>query len=188
MGQALEMNEGAEGLRSIKVQEMTTSLSIIASLSEIIASIALVISLIFVGVQLRMNTRATKSASAIAASTATSEWYRALGGNAENSALFRAFVANPEGLTPDQRYQSVVNLYAAILIFQNNFYLAKEGTLDPEMKDTITQSISVIKDYPGWKYFWEERRSMFLSKFQDYVDALMTTDSKFSSTVYDPAP
>lgn len=167
---------------------MTTSLSIIASLSDVIASIALVISLIFVGVQLRMNTRATKSASAIAASTATSEWYRALGGNAENSALFRAFVANPEGLTPDQRYQSVVNLYAAILIFQNNFYLAKEGTLDPEMKDTITQSISVIKDYPGWKYFWEERRSMFLSKFQDYVDALMTTDRKFSSTVYDPAP
>ena len=166
---------------------MSDYLSIIASLSHVIASIAIVISLIFVGVQLQLNTSATRSVSAIAASTATSEWYRALGSNLENSALFRAFVTNPDDLTDDQRYQMVVNLYAAVLIFQNNFYLANEGTLDPEMKDTITQSISVIKDYPGWKYFWEERRSMFLIKFQEYVDCIMTTDSKFSPKIYDPA-
>ncbi len=155
---------------------MKIKLSDIASIAEIIGAIAIVISLIFVGVQLQGNTRATLSASAIAASTATAQWYTTLGSSERNSTLFRDFVSNPDSLTPDKRFQAIINLHGVILIFQNNFYLAKEGTLDPGIKDSITEAIVIIKDRPGWEMYWKQRRSIFLDEFQSYVDELMLSE------------
>ena len=120
---------------------MKYKLSDIANFSEIFGTIAIVVSLIFVGVQLQDSTRATRSASAIAASTATAQWYTTLGSSEQNSALFRNFMASPNSLSPEQRFQAVMNLHGVLLIFQNNFYLASEGTLDPGMKDSISEAI-----------------------------------------------
>lgn len=165
---------------------MKNKLSDIASIAEIIGAIAIVISLIFVGVQLEGNTQATRSASAIAASTATSQWYVALASSERNSILFRDFITDPDSLTTEERYQAIMNLHGAIIIWQNNFYLGQEGTLDPRIKDSVTETIAIIKDRPGWQMYWEQRRSVFFPEFQSYVDELMLSDKHQSAgTIYD---
>ena len=54
---------------------MKLTLTEIAELAEVIAAGAIVISLIFVGMQLRENTIATKSANANASVAAIQDWY-----------------------------------------------------------------------------------------------------------------
>jgi hypothetical protein len=54
---------------------MKLTLTEIAELAEVIAAVAIVISLIFVGMQLRENTIATKSANANASVAAIQDWY-----------------------------------------------------------------------------------------------------------------
>ena len=66
-----------------------------ALIAEIVGSVAVVISLIFVGVQLQANTSATRSATASAASSSTSAWYIAMGGLTQASALFFNFMNDP---------------------------------------------------------------------------------------------
>ncbi|WNC70786.1 hypothetical protein RGQ13_11655 [Thalassotalea psychrophila] len=163
---------------------MNEKLSDYSSIAEIISAVAIVLSLIFVGVQLQENTKATRADSAISASTATAQWYIALGGSAENSTLFRNFVMQPEALTKEQRFQAVMNLHAILLIFQNNFYLASEGTLDAKMKDSIAEAVVVIKDQPGWRLYWKERRAIFLPEFQAYIDELTKAERKVSLGIY----
>ena len=74
-----------------------------ALMSEIVGAGAIVISLIFVGVQLQANASATKSATASAASAATSSWYIAMGTSEQASALFFNFMNAPDLLTPEER-------------------------------------------------------------------------------------
>lgn len=161
---------------------MKIKLSDIASIAEIIAAIALVISLVFVGVQLQDNTKATKSASAIAASSGIAQWYMHMGHNGESAVIFRDFIATPDLLTPEEQHRGVLLLHSAMWGFQNNYYLVKEGTLEQRIQDSISQSIIIIKDTPGWKHYWLQRRSTFLPEYQRYVDELMTSDVSHNAT------
>ncbi|MFT5520260.1 MAG: hypothetical protein ACI9IA_000850 [Enterobacterales bacterium] len=163
---------------------MKYKLSDAAHISEIIGAIAIILSLAFVGIQLQKNTSATKSASAISATNSMAEWYTTLGSSEKNSTLFRNFMADPNSLTEEQQFQIIMNFHAVILILQNNYYLANEGTLDPEMKNSISESLVVVKDFPGWKLYWRTRRSLFLKGFQEYVDNLSKVDRKLSSEIY----
>jgi hypothetical protein len=163
---------------------MKYQLSDAANISEIVGAVAIVFSLVFVGVQLQKNTIATRSATAIAATNSMSQWYSNLGSNEKNSNLFRNFMANPNSLSEEQRFQVIMNFHAVMLVLQNNYYLANEGTLDPEMKNSISESIVVIKDSLGWKMYWRTRRALFLTGFQDYVDTLTRVDRKVSSEIY----
>jgi hypothetical protein len=163
---------------------MKYKLSDAANIAEIIGAVAIVFSLVFVGVQLKKNTVATRSASAIAVADSMSQWYSNLGSNEKNSNMFRNFMADPNSLSEEQRFQVIMNFHGVMLILQNNYYLANEGTLDPEVKDSISESIVVIKDSLGWKMYWRTRRALFLTGFQDYVDTLTSLDRKVSSEIY----
>jgi hypothetical protein len=154
-----------------------------ALIAEIIGSIAVVVSLIFVGVQLRDNTSATKSATASAASSATSAWYNAMGTSAQASALFFDFMNDPDSLTPQERLQAVLAVHGALTNFQTSFMLANQGTLDIQIKDTILEAVVVVKDKPGFKYYWEQRRAFFYHQFQEYVEQLMKVERTTSNDI-----
>jgi hypothetical protein len=155
-----------------------------ALIAEIVGSAAIVVSLIFVGVQLRSNTSATKSATASAASSATTAWYSAVGTSAQASALFFNFMNAPDTLTPQERLQAVLIVHGVLVNFQTSFMLANEGTLDPQIKDTILEAVVVVKDKPGFKYYWEQRRAFFYDQFQEYVEKLMKVERITSNDIF----
>lgn len=155
-----------------------------ALIAEIIGSVAIVISLIFVGVQLRANTSATRSATASAASSATSAWYNAMGTSAQASALFFNFFNDPAALSPEERLQAVFIVHGALVNFQTSFMLANEGTLDSQIKDAILEALVVVKDKPGFKYYWEQRRAFFYAEFQEYVEQLTKVERTTSKDIF----
>jgi hypothetical protein len=57
------------------------------NMSEFIGVSVVIISLIFVGIQIRESNRATMSAMAIASIDKTTAWYVELGNNSESSAI-----------------------------------------------------------------------------------------------------
>lgn len=154
-----------------------------ALIAEIVASVAIVVSLIFVGVQLRSNTSATRSATASAASSAISAWYNAMGTSAQASALFFNFMNDPDSLTPQERLQSVFAVHGVLVNFQTSFMLANEGTLDRQIKDTILEAVVVVKDKPGFRYYWEQRKAFFYDEFQEYVEQLMKVERTTSNDI-----
>ena len=154
-----------------------------ALIAEIVGSAAVVVSLIFVGVQLRANTSATRSATASAASSSTSTWYNAMGTSPQASALFFNFMNDPDSLSPQERLQAVFSVHGVLVNFQTSFMLANEGTLDDQIKDTILEAVVVVKDKPGFKYYWEQRRAFFYNEFQAYVEQLMKVERTTSNDI-----
>jgi hypothetical protein len=160
------------------------TLNELGSLGEFIGAIAVVFSLIFVGIQLRGNSMETRAATSNAASAAMSTWYTALGTEEQSSALFWNFMADPDALTPEQRFQVIMLLHGALVCFQNSYYLAGEGVLSKEILGSILESIVVVKDQPGWKLYWSQRRAFFMTEFQAYVDSLMASERNTSEGIY----
>ena len=165
---------------------MKYSLKKIALITEIIGGLALFISLIFVGVQFKENTIATKSATANAANAITVSWYTETGNSKQSSQLLWDYIKDPKSITTAaEKFQATILLHGLILSFQNNYYLANEGTLDQNVQESLTASISAIKNQPGWQEYWKNRESHFFLEFRDYMNSILTSDSEVNEGLYD---
>ncbi len=163
---------------------MKRNLSEFAQVAEIISAFAIVLSLIFVGFQLNDNAKATRSATANATIASMSSWYTANGQSEQASALFLSAIENPGAQSREQWYQFVLNFHAMMLNFQNSFYLVEEGTLDHEIRDSLTAVISGVKDQPGFHRYWAQRRDIFFPEFQSYVDEILASEQVNSKGLY----
>jgi uncharacterized membrane protein len=164
---------------------MKVRLKKIALLVEVLGGIAILISLVFVGIQLKENTKATRSSTATATIDTMTNWYVTMGANAETSASFYRFLANPESMTKEERIQHIYNFHGLFLAFQNSYYLSLEGTLDERIPKSLNQVIYGVKDQPGFKLYWKSRKSIFFEEYREYVDDLLNSTDIVSDGVYE---
>ena len=152
---------------------MKLKLSELASIAEVIGAVAIVISLIYVGVQVTDSTQAVRSASANETSAALSSSYIQLGTNQQASQVFRAGVSSPESLSQDELFQYIMQLHGLFFEYQAAYYLAQEGTLDVDLQEAMSNTILGVRDQPGFQLYWGQRRELFKADFREYVDRLL---------------
>ena len=157
-----------------------------ALIAEVAGGVAIIISLVFVGIQLGDNTRATRSAMAMEANATSFSWYLRMGSDPNTSGLFYRFMTDFDSLTQEEKFQMVMYQHAVILSFQNRFYLVNEGTLDAETLHTIMEVMVILKDRPGWQYYWANRRALFLPEFRAFMDELIKDDREISQSLFQP--
>ena len=163
---------------------MKIKLKKIALRVEIQGGVAILISLIFVGIQLKDNTKATRSSTATATIGTMTDWYVTMGTNAEASSSFWKFLSDPNSMTKEEQLQHIYNLHGLLLTFQNSYYLALEGTLDERIPESLNQVIIGVKDQPGFQLYWKARKSIFFKEYRDYVDEIMKSNTKVSEGIY----
>jgi hypothetical protein len=164
---------------------MEFNLDQVALIVEIIGGIVIIISLIFVGLQLKESAKATRSATAVTTVSELTSWYSNLGNSEQGSYVFWNFMTNPDSITPVERFQAIMNLHGILLTWQNSYYLVKEGTLDKRVQESLLEIINGVKNNPGFQIFWQSRKAIFLKAFQEYVEEIMATDKTNSEGIYD---
>ncbi len=160
------------------------SLEQLANIAEVFGMLIVAITLIYLTVQMRQNIRATRSATANESVSTVTAWYREIGNSEQSSTLFYNANADPEAQTPEEWFQFVLIFHGLFLAFQNSYYLAREGTLDDRITQSITEAIVGVKDQPGFQLYWRQRKAIFFLEFQDYIETIMSSDRRVSEGVY----
>ena len=75
-------------------------------------------------------------------------------------------------------------MHAAMLAFQNSYLLAEEGSIDFELRESATMAISGVKELPGFRRYWRQRKSYLHSGFADYVDQLLKQKTDVTVDIY----
>jgi len=156
----------------------------IGAAGELIGAFAVVISLIFVGAQIRHSAGAVRSAAANDASMAMQNWYLNIGSNRQASDMWFNAMTSPEPLSRNDEFQFMMMFHAALLGMQNSYFLSQEGTLDAEFREAITTAIVAVKDLPGMDRFWRQRRGFFHAGFTEYIDGLLARDAIETLDIY----
>ena len=156
----------------------------LASVAEIVGGVAVVISLIYVGLQVNDSTSSIRSAAASDATTAMQSWYLEMGRNRQASDAWFNAMTSPEPLPAHDEFQFLMSMHAAILGMQNSYLLSKEGTLDDEFREAVTTAIIAVKDLPGMDRYWRQRRGFFHTGFAEYVDGLLAQDAIETLDIY----
>jgi hypothetical protein len=124
---------------------MKQRLADLASIAEIIGAIAVVISLIYVGIQVNDANSAVRSAAANDANVAVQSWYLQIGSDPENSRFYYGALMSEEALPNEREFQFLMMTHALYLGLQNGFLLAEKGTIDPELRRALGTAVYGIK-------------------------------------------
>ncbi len=154
------------------------------ALGELIGGIAIIVSLVYVGIQVKDNAGAVRSAAANDANVATQSWYMQIGSDRQTSELIYEALTSEVALSNQEEFQFLMMMHGSILAFQNSYLLAEEGTIDFELRESATTAMSGIKELPGFRRYWRQRRSYLHSGFADYVDQLLKQKTDVTVDIY----
>ncbi len=152
---------------------MGSSLEKIQKLTELAAAAAVVISLAFVGYEVRQNTVAVKSAAAQAVNENFAAWYSAVQSDRQLLGISMAGMKDFAGLSGVDKAQFIAMHMALLLNAQNAFYQWQDGWLSSELWRAWDLLVGVFFSTPGGRQFWDERSYIFGESFQAHIEQVL---------------
>ena len=157
---------------------------VLGNFGEFFGAVAVVVSLIYVGVQVNRSTSAIRSAAENDASAAMQSWYLEMGTKRQASDTWINAMRSQEPLPDHDEFQFMMSMHAVMLGMQNSYLLTKEGTLDIEFREAVTRAIVAVKDLPGMGRYWRQRRGFLHNEFAKYIDDLLDRDAIETPDLY----
>jgi len=149
------------------------SLGKILQVGELIAAAAVVISVVFVGLEVRQNSRAQVLSTTQAAVSDYIGSLELLSDNPGLACLYVRAAQDYEGLSGSERLRFSAFYMSTYYQLQEMHRLAEEGALDADTWAGFHGLLSETTRYPGVRQWFAQRRSWFSERFQAYIDELI---------------
>ena len=143
----------------------------LGNLGDFVGGIGVVITLVYLALQIRQNTRASRAATFLGLTNAWQDYLLA-SVDADLVDLRIRATADPDSLS-EADYIRFFSL-ARVLFrrFENDFFQYRSGTFDSGGWEGYRRSLTTeIIASPTIRAFWEQQRSVFAPEFTAYVDA-----------------
>ena len=149
----------------------------IGAIGEIVGAFAVVISLLYLSIQLRNQNRESRA-------SATHEIWSGFRtsiaelGDPRAAEVFAKAVAGKQ-LTDVEHMQLLVHVQSVLRVWEEAFMQWERGRLDDEVWQTMLLQFHLVMDSPPFKLVWKMRREVFGSKFRHFVDNIETRKYEF---------
>jgi len=145
----------------------------LANIAEIVAAALVIVSLIYVGLEIRQNTAATHAATGQA-------WFDTFDGHVGliNSSPTLAGILHRgatglSNLQADEIIQFGAFLDQSFTSLEIFYFQWKAGMLDARLWSIQGHALGALLMQPGQRQWWETRRHWFDKEFQEYVNRVM---------------
>jgi hypothetical protein len=145
------------------------TLSDLGNVGEFIASIAVVVSLVYLGIQIRQNTRIVKAATHHSSSRAWSELEIGLGSDPEVARILLKGGRSYAELNLEERFRYSLLMRAIIHLHEDDFVQSQEGLIDANLLERQRRSLAKALAEPAARAWWAENAALFSEAFQEHV-------------------
>jgi len=162
---------------------MGPTLSDWASIAEIVGAVVVVVSLVFIGVQIRKNTIATQAATLQSSVANDMQILTAVGATSEASTALFKYSFDPAGITEAQLLQGRW-LFASTVRHWENLYLQRlAGTLSQSAWEAREPALRALVLCPGWEEYTTSVFGAFMGgPFMEYAERIRaSTDRRLGS-------
>lgn len=147
----------------------------LSTITELVGLVAVLITLVFVGFELRQNTKAVESSATQEVHANFASWYASLQDDPELLMITVRGMQDYGALNVAEKSQFI----AVFMVFSSNcqtaYYKWRDGLLDEELWSGWRELSLNFFSTAGGKAFWDERSYMFGSGFRQFVDTEIMT-------------
>jgi hypothetical protein len=145
----------------------------LGALGEIIGGLAVVLSLIYVGSQIRQSTKSTQSQASQAFIQAFDLSVAPLTKNPEFRDLFWRGLSGIQALKGSEIVAFSAWIMVTMRSFESFYYQTREGVFDTHIMEGWINQYADLLGYTGSGDVWAARRHQFGEEFRNYVDELI---------------
>lgn len=156
------------------------TLEAIYFIGQTVAAVALVVSLVFVGIQLRMGRKQAEEAERVARGQVIQNIAAELRQHANKMLAFpevyRCFVngTDPDTMTEDERSRFFTYCYSTLNMTQNIFLQHRRGLLDDQTYQSYLPLLVGFVASPAGRIYWARRKSTFHPDFSEMMECQLS--------------
>lgn len=158
------------------------TLETIYFISQIVAVVGIFASLIFVGLQIRQNTKAIKATSHHAITDSFNAINNLILSDPKVARTWRLAVMGTtkelEALDEEERISVNFMLLANFRIFETLYYQYRNGTLDKKLFDAELKTLKWAVVQPGFSAWWPNNPISLSDEFRAFIDGLLRDSQK----------
>lgn len=149
------------------------TLQSLAFIGEIIGAVVVVLSLVYLAVQVRQNTEAQRTENYARALERLATFQSMLSTGSEISSIFSKGIADISNLTAQEKLRFNWSMYEAFGAFEFMFHAARKKSIDDEIWSRWSQAIAWYLTFPGVHKWWMIRPLPFTDSFSSFVESLI---------------
>ena len=145
----------------------------IAAISQVVAAIGVIISLIHLAAQIRNNTREVRSASFNAVTEAFNQFNLLVGQNAQVASLILRGWNDYSQLDGIEELQFDLLMLGLFRVHESVFYQSNRGTMERDLREAENRSLVSLLAEPGIKDWWRDNPYSFTREFRAHIERLV---------------
>ncbi|MFK8048735.1 MAG: hypothetical protein AB8B81_09895 [Halioglobus sp.] len=156
------------------------NLELITAVTEILSALAVLISLVYLAVQIKQNTKAMKANTEQGISDSTSSGI--IGVSHTNIPYLVVKAGNdPSSLSDEELSQYAFWINGSLRHWEHAYFQYKSGNFSEESWSGLYQQIAMHMGSVGVRNYWNLRKSTYREDFREIVDAAATEVGPLSS-------
>jgi len=142
----------------------------LANIGEIIGGIGVVISLVYLAIQIRANTEAERTSTYQSIVSDFGALNNTMASTPELSHMFVEAMEDYHQLSSDDKARISQLFFQCFRYFENMFYQHQKGFLDEEVWIGWKRLMLTYYSRPGFQTWWEHRRDVFSEPFAVFLE------------------
>ena len=153
----------------------------IGAVGELLGALGVILTLGYLAVQIRQNTRTVRTATAQAIQTAMNEAHAHVKQDPTAARIYRVGLSEPSKLDEDEQVQFAMTMYSIFAQFENIFYQHQQGTLDSAIFSRHSSAMEFNLQTPGGVDWWQSWKGRFSEDFVSFLAARHATNDSSDS-------
>jgi hypothetical protein len=154
-------------------------LQLIQTIANVIGTIAVSLTVIYLALQVRRSTQATYSQTYQFATQALGDMAAIVGDSKDRARIFAIGMADPSKLDKDEYLQFAYLGISLFRRYENVFFQYQSGMIDDDFWFGHRDNLLWFYHRPGTQVWWKERRLGFSRKFREFLES--TSPAEVSS-------
>lgn len=147
----------------------------IGAVGEIIGALAVFLTLVYLAIQIRQNTKSVQASAVDASISKVNDVRQSLYENAELSRIYIQGLAHPDELDEESRFRFRLVVHNILLAISNIHSQTSFTGLSTSTWESQLVILKRITTSPGGRWFWKEHRLEFEELFREQVDKILET-------------
>ena len=152
--------------------DIQATAQMLGNFGEFFGAIGVIVTLLYLSVQIRQNTRATLAESRYSAGQINMGLMASIVNDGEFADIWRRGLAGLDSLSPEDRWRWNHNAYATFDTSEIAFSQWRRKMLSDGDWAKYQVSLANYLTSPGMREYWKETRNAFNPEFQELVDNL----------------
>jgi hypothetical protein len=146
----------------------------LGNIGEFVGALGVIASLVYLALQIRQNTRSTRTAMYQATTRDMFEAADLMARDADLNAIWFTGIRDFDSLSREEMRRFASYMFSLLRRYDNAHHQTNAGMIDGEWWAGISETLEYTISHPGVQSWWKEGRSLFRPDFREFIDQMIS--------------